>query len=44
LLLVGVAMLAGLVVLCKLYFFTVPLIGVSISLACYLTSIALSGT
>jgi hypothetical protein len=44
LLLVGLAMLAGLVVLSKLYFFTVPLIGVSIALVCYLTSLALSRT
>jgi hypothetical protein len=39
---VGLAMLGGLVVLCKLYFFRVPLAGVSISLACYVASIALS--
>jgi hypothetical protein len=39
---VGLAMLAGLVVLCKLYFFSAPLTGVSISLACYIASIALS--
>ena len=44
LLVVGLAMLGGMVVLCRLYFFTVPLIGVSISLACYLGSIALSRT
>jgi hypothetical protein len=42
LLAVGLAMLAGLVVLCKFYFFSAPLTGVSISLACYLASIALS--
>lgn len=42
LLAVGLAMLAGLIVLCKLYFFSAPLVGVSISLACYLASIALS--
>jgi len=42
LLLVGLAMLIGLVVLCKIYFFSAPLTGVSISLACYLASIALS--
>ncbi len=42
LLVVGLAMLGGLVVLCKLYFFRVPLAGVSISLACYLASIVLS--
>jgi hypothetical protein len=43
LLLVGLAMLGGFVVLRKVYFFSVPLIGVSISLACYVASIALSG-
>ena len=42
LLAVGLAMLAGLVVLCKFYFFSVPLTGVSIALACYVASIALS--
>ena len=42
LLVVGLAVLVGLVVLCKLYFFSSPLIGVSISLACYVASIALS--
>jgi len=42
LLVVGLAMLGGIVVLCKLYFFSSPLIGVSISLACYIVSIALS--
>ena len=42
LLAVGLAMLGGLVVLCKVYFFSVPLTGVSISLACYVASIALS--
>ena len=42
LLIVGLAMLGGLVVLCKVYFFGVPLIGASISLACYVASIALS--
>ena len=42
LLVVGLAMLGGLVVLCKIYFFSVPLIGISISLACYVASIALS--
>ena len=39
---VGLAMLGGLVVLCKVYFFSVPLTGISISLACYVASIALS--
>jgi hypothetical protein len=42
LLAVGLAMLGGLVVLCKAYFFSSPLIGISISLACYIASIALS--
>src|SRR5215471_12011371 len=44
LLVVGLAMLGGLVVLCKVYFFSVPLMGISISLACYVASIALSRT
>jgi hypothetical protein len=42
LLAVGLAMLGGLVALCKVYFFSVPLTGISISLACYVASIALS--
>jgi hypothetical protein len=42
LLVVGIAVLCCFVVLCKLYFFSVPLTGVAISLACYLSSIALS--
>ena len=42
LLVVGLAMLGGFVVLCKAYFFSVPLTGVSISLACYVASIAVS--
>jgi hypothetical protein len=42
LLVVGLAMLGGFVVLSKLYFFRVPLTGVSISLACYVASIAIS--
>jgi hypothetical protein len=42
LLVVGLAMLGSFVVLCKVYFFSVPLIGISISLACYIASIALS--
>jgi hypothetical protein len=42
LLVVGMAMLGGLAVLCKVYFFSVPLTGISISLACYVASIALS--
>ncbi len=42
LLVVGLAILIGFVVLCKVYFFGVPLTGISISLACYVASIALS--
>ena len=42
LLIVGLAMLCGLVVLCKVYFFSWPLKGVSISWVCYVASIALS--
>jgi len=42
LLVVGVAMLGGLIVLCKVYFFSWPLTGINISLACYVVSIALS--
>lgn len=42
LLVVGLAMLSGLVVLCKVYFFRAPLTGVCISLTCYVASIALS--
>jgi hypothetical protein len=42
LLIIGLAILGGLVVLCKVYFFSWPLTGVSISLACYLASIAFS--
>jgi hypothetical protein len=42
LLVVGLAMLGGLLVLCKVYFFSVPLMGIGISLACYVASIALS--
>ncbi|MGA7110240.1 MAG: hypothetical protein WBY75_20995, partial [Terracidiphilus sp.] len=42
LLVVGLAMLCGLAVLCKVYFFSWPLTGVGISLACYVASIALS--
>src|SRR5277367_1610057 len=38
----GLAMLGGLVVLCKLYFFSAPLTGISISLACYLVSISIA--
>jgi hypothetical protein len=42
LLVVGLAVLGGFVVLCKVYFFSAPLTGVCISLACYVASIALS--
>lgn len=42
LLVVGLAVLAGFVVLCKVYFFSAPLTGISVSLACYIASIALS--
>jgi len=42
LLVVGLAMLGGMVVLCKVYFFSAPLRDISISLACYIASIALS--
>ena len=42
LLAVGFAMLVGIVVLCKVYFFSSPLTGMSLSLACYIVSIALS--
>ena len=42
LLVVGLAMLVGFVLLSKAYFFSVPLMGISISLACYVASIALS--
>jgi len=42
LIVVGLAMLGGFVVLCKAYFFSAPLRGVCISLACYIASIALS--
>jgi hypothetical protein len=42
LLLVGMAMLGGFVVLSKVYFFSVPLTGICIALACYVASIVLS--
>ena len=42
LLVVGLAMLGGLVVLCRVYFFNVPFACASISLVCYVVSIALS--
>lgn len=42
LLVVGLAMLGGFVVLGKVYWFSAPFRGVSMSLACYVASIALS--
>jgi uncharacterized membrane protein len=42
LLMVGLAMLVGLAVLGKVYWFSVPFTGISISLACYVASIVLS--
>ena len=42
LLVVGLAMLGGFVVLGKVYWFSAPFTGISISLACYVASIALS--
>ncbi|MGA2046589.1 MAG: hypothetical protein ABSG96_02805 [Terracidiphilus sp.] len=42
LLIVGLMMLAYLIVVCRLYFFRAPLIGVSISFVFYVVSIALS--
>jgi hypothetical protein len=42
LLVIGLAMLGGLVVLCKVYFFSAPLVGVSVALVCYVGSIVLS--
>ena len=42
LLVVGLAMLGGLAVLSKIYFFNAPFTGISVSLVCYIASIALS--
>ena len=42
LLIVGLAMLAGLMVVSKLYFFNVPFVGITVSMACYIASVALS--
>jgi hypothetical protein len=42
LLVVGLGMLGGLAALSKVYFFSAPLTGVGISLACYVASVALS--
>ena len=44
LLVVGLITLGCYVALCKIYFFSAPLTGVSVSLACYIASIALSRT
>src|SRR4029453_3394521 len=42
LLIVGLAMLGGFLVLAKVYWFSIPFIGIGISLACYIASIAAS--
>jgi hypothetical protein len=42
LVIVGLAMLAGFFVLAKVYWFSVPFTGISISLACYVAGIAAS--
>jgi hypothetical protein len=39
---IGFAMLLSLVVICKLYFFRIPLVGVSLSMLCYIVSVAFS--
>jgi hypothetical protein len=39
---VGLAMLCGVAVLCKVYFFSSPLTSISIALACYVASIVVS--
>ena len=44
LLIVGFAMLVGLLFLCKVYFFSAPLKGIGMALACYVASIVLSRT
>jgi hypothetical protein len=44
LLVVGLAMLGGLVMVSRIYFFSAPFAGISVSLACYIASIALSRT
>ena len=41
LLVVGLAMLAGYVLVSKAYFFSVPFAGVSVALACYVASVVL---
>ena len=42
LLVVGLATLGGFVALSKLYFFSTPFIGMSVSLACYVSSVVMS--
>jgi hypothetical protein len=42
LLVVGLAMVGGFFVLGKVYWFSIPFIGIGISLACYVASIAMS--
>ncbi|MGH9369799.1 MAG: LIC_13387 family protein [Thermoanaerobaculia bacterium] len=42
LLLVGLAMVGGFLVLCKVYWFSIPFTGISIALACYAASIIVS--
>src|SRR5271154_7295052 len=42
LLVVGLAMLGGFVVLCKIYFFSAPLTGICIALTCYVAGVVLS--
>jgi hypothetical protein len=37
-------MLVGFLVLCKVYFFSAPLKGIGMALACYVASIVLSRT
>jgi len=44
LLIVGFAMLAGILALCKVYFFSAPFTGIGVALACYVASIVLSRT
>jgi hypothetical protein len=42
LLAVGLAFLGGFVVLARLYFFSVPLVGIGVALVCYIASIVLA--
>ena len=44
LLIVGFAMLAGILALCKVYFFSAPFTGIGVALACYVASVVLSRT